>query len=545
MVQLSSNKRVLLLGSDGVVIYGPSGSGVEREASLAWDMPNFDDMLVEALGKQNANKPVIVLFDGADQTYRKEENIPKLSAVDRPRFVKRKLELAFPNYPIRASLEIKPPKGKGLQRSSGPSSYLFVALPETDQIDRIGRAILESGVPIGGFGLLPAESVGLAPALAEKIYSGEPGGVGRWTVLIGQHETGGLRQIVIKDGNLALTRLTPVAEGGVSGAAWAEEVTREFRATMTYISRYGFNPDEGIDVIVISDDISRQFFDAATLGVKRLRCISVTDALKLLGAKSFGLEKTNFADGLHAAWISKKRALRLPNRVPSLHQIMAPRLAAQGAAIVLVFSALALVFMAFNSVQQNYVLSQEIEQRQGQRGMLERELAQETKVFDTLPVKASLLKGTLNTKQFLDKNTVPVNGVLQRLKTVLGNSIILNQLDYQHDPSAELKLEDLASGAGAFMPPPAPGAAVPSERGLVKINFTFSLPGDMALEQKVNTAEALQKKLQEVFPGYVVKIEAQFGRVNREGRFEGSLTGAKQNDTQREEASISMEGPPL
>lgn len=544
MVQLGSNKRVLLLGGDGVVIYGPSGSGVEREASLAWDMPNFDELLVEALGKQNTNKQVIVLFDGADQTYRKEENIPKLSAVDRPRFVKRKLELAFPNYPIRASIEIKPPKIKG-RKSTVAASYLFVALPETDQVDRVGRAILESGVPVGGFGLLPAESVGLAPALAEKIFAGEPGGIGRWTVLIGQHETGGLRQVVVKDGNLALTRLTPTAEGGVSGAAWAEEVTREFRATMTYISRFGFNPDEGIDVIIISDDISRQFFDVQTMGVKRLRGISVTDALKLLGSKSFGLEKTNFADGLHAAWVAKKRALRLPIRVPSLHQIMAPRLAAQGAAVALVFSALALVYMAFSSVQQNYVLGQEIEQRQSQRGMLERELAQESKVFDTLPIKANLLKGTLNTKKLLDTNTVPIGGVLTRLKSVLGNSIIVNSIEYKHEPSQVLQLDAVPQGRGAFVPPPAPGAVVAGERGLIKMSFTFSLPNSMPLEQKVNTAEALQRKLQEAFPGFNVKIDTQFGKVNREGRFEGNLTGSQQAVTGKEEAKISMEGQPL
>lgn len=544
MVQIGNNKRVLLLGADGVVIYGPSGAGVERETSLAWDMPNFDELLSEALGKQNANKQVIVLFDGADQTYRKEENIPKLSAIDRPRFVKRKLELAFPNYPIRASLEIKPQKIKG-RGAAGPASYLFVALPETDQVDRVGRAILESGVPVAGFGLLPAESVGLAPALAEKIFAGESGGISRWTVLIGQHETGGLRQVVVKDGNLALTRLTPTGEGGASGAAWAEEVAREFRATMTYISRFGFNPEDGIDVIIISDDISRQFFDAAALGVKRLRCIPVTDALKLLGAKSFGLEKSNFADGLHAAWVSKKRALRLPIRVPSLHQIMAPRLVAQAAAAVLVFSALAFVYMAFNAIQQNYVIGQEIEQRQSQRSMLERELTQESKVFDTLPVKATLLKGTLSVKKFLDTNTVPLGGFLQRLKSVLGTGIILNSFEYKHDPSSKLQLEAPTGARGAFVPPPAPGTLQAGERGLIKASFSFSLPGTMPLEQKVNTAEALQQKLQEAFPGYNVKIETQFGRVNREGRFEGNLSGAQRTGNDREEARISMVGPPL
>lgn len=540
MVQISSGKRVLLLGGDGIVIYGPTSSGVEREASLPWDLPNFDQQLVEVLSRQN-NRPVMVLFDGADQTYRKEDNIPKLSAFDRSRFVKRKLNLAFPNYPIRASLEVRPPKVKGLGAVKMAPSYLFVALPETDQIDRVARGMLESGAPVGGFGLLPAESAGLVSTLAEKIFAGEGRAPSRWSVLIGQHETGGLRQVVVKDGNLALTRLTPTAEGGVSGAAWAEEVIREFRATMTYISRFGYSPDDGIDVVIVSDEISRQFFSAAELGIERFRCIAVNDALKLISAKSFGLEKTNYADGLHAAWSAKKRQLRLPIRVSSLHRIMAPRLAAQAASLFLFFAALALTYMSFSAVQENYILAQEIEQRQTARSMLERELEEEAKIFDTLPIKADLLRGTLNIKAMLSENTVPVDGVMTRLKTALGDDVQISEISYEHEPSARLPLGRANVNAAAAAIPPDAATA----RGTVRIGFSFYMLEDIPLEQKVNRAESLQKALQQSFPGYKVTIVSQFGRVDREGSFQGNLTGEQSQSTSREEAQISLEGPPL
>lgn len=537
MVQISGGKRVLLLGSDGVVIYGPASGGVEREASLPWDLPNFDEQLVQVLSRQN-NRPVLVLFDGADQTYRKEDNIPKLSPLDRARFVKRKLNLAFPNYPIRASLEVKPPKTKGRALRPATPSYLFVALPETDQIDRVARAILESGAPVGGFGLLPAESASLVPALANKIFAGDGRAPSRWSVLIGQHETGGLRQVVVKDGNLALTRLTPAAEGGVSGAAWSEEVIREFRATMTYISRFGYNPDDGIDVIIVCDDISRQFFSAAELGVERFRCMSVSDALKLIGAKSFGLDKMNFTDGLHAAWIAKKRQLSVPVRVPSLHKIMAPRLAAQLGSVGLAMAAAALVYMTFSSFQENYVLSQEIEQRQSASAMLERELADESKIFDTLPVKASLLRGTLKVKGMLAENTVPISGVMTRLKSSIGSDVQITNISYTHTPSPNLQLDKIR-------PTGAPSPAASPTRGLINMRFSFILTESMPLEQRVNRAEALQRSLQENFPGYTVTIAAQFGRVNRDGSFQGNLTGSAQPEAAVEAAEIVMEGPPL
>src|SRR5690349_1079874 len=139
MVGFKANRRVLLVGGEGVVLYGPAGKGVDRETSISWEVPNFDQQLVETLGGKYQSASVVVIFDGADQTYRKEENIPRLSPFDRPRFVKRKLEVAFPSYPIRASLEVKPPKLKGKAAKGAKKelpSYLFVALPETDQLDR-------------------------------------------------------------------------------------------------------------------------------------------------------------------------------------------------------------------------------------------------------------------------------------------------------------------------------------------------------------------------------------------------------------------------
>lgn len=530
------------MGGEGVVLYTPSGSGVDRETALSWDLPNFDQQLIDTLSEQNQNKSVLVLFDGADQTYRKEDSIPKLSPLDRPRFVKRKLELAFPSYPIRASFEIKPPKVKGQRRTALPS-YLFVALPETEHVDRVGNALLESGVPVAGFGLLPAESAGLVSELAGRAFGTKGKSQSRWAILVGQHETGGLRQVVVKDGNLALTRLTPVSEGGVSGAGWAEEVQREFRATLTYVSRFGYHPNDGLDVIVIADDISRQFFDAKTIGVENFKCMSVSDALKLIGAKSFGLDKTNFADALHAAWSGRKGGLKLPIRVPSIHRIMAPRLTARLAGFGMMVSVLALGFMLATTLQSASGLRDEIAQKQTQKTMLEREYETEAKVFDTLPVKADILKGTMQTKELLEQNTVRVAPMLHRLKAALGNDIYLSEVRYEHAPGPMLPL---SGGPVDPTRPPSPPKDGKVDRGTIKIGFKFALPNNMPLEQKVIRAENLQTTLRNIFPGFDVRILSQFGKVSRDGRFEGSLGGESRGAATGEDlAEFELEGAPL
>ena len=531
-----ASRRVLLVGGEGIVLYTPLGRGVDRETSIAWDVPNFDQQLTDILAAQNQSKSVLVLFDGADQSYRKEENIPKLSLFDRPGFVKRKLELAFPSYPIRASLEVKPSKARsGLPRADAEPSYLFVALPETEQLDRVGKALLESGVPVGGFGLLPIESEGLVSTLADKAF-GKEGKKSRWTVLIGQHETGGLRQVVTKDGGLALTRLTPTSEAGTGGPAWVEEVMREFKGTLTYISRFGYSADDGIDVLIVCSEIEKQFFDQKALAVTNLRCLSVTEALKHIGAKSFGLEKSNFADALHAAWAGRKPTLRLPVNIPSIHRIMAPRLAARLGSAALALGMLAFGGLAFNDYQAYHAVQEELTQKQNRKIALDQEYARESKVFEGLTVKPEIIRAVLSVEKMLMDNTVESTRTLHTLRKALGDDIYLESFSFNHKPAS-------SSGLGGFA---ATSDSSGEERGRVTLKFKFSLPGDIALEQRVLRAETLERDLRAAFPGYAVRLVTQFGRVSRTGRFTGETGAAGAGaGAVSDSAEFELEGAPL
>lgn len=511
------NRRVLLVGSEGVALFkARARGGVQREGAIAWEVPSFEQRLTDLLSQGKKSLPVMIIFDGADQTYRKEENIPKMSFFDRPRFVKRKLELAFPSYPIRASLEIDPRKNKKMRQSGALPSYLFVALPETDHLDTVSRAILESGASIAGFGLLPLESVSLAAELSTTLF-GKEGAYSRWTVLMSQHETGGLRQVVVKDGNLALTRLTPVAEGGASGAGWVDDVMRELRATLTYISRFGYNPAEGLDVIVIGGDVEKQLFDIKDMPIANFACVSLTSALQAIDAKPSTQERTSFADALHAAWIGRKPSLVLPVSVPSIRDIMAPRLAARAVIAVLVATIIGASIYLFNDYQRYLSQKEEAANKQIRRESMQREYDQEAKVFDTLPMKPDVVARALNIKTTLVKNTFNPAPFLTKLRQALGSDVVLDHLRFQHTPDVVLQ----ENAAGAFSPIGPNG--VPLDRGNVQINFRFTLPVAMPLEQKVQRAEAIQRDLAAAFAGYEVVILSQFGKVSPTGNFTGGV----------------------
>ena len=538
----------MLVGGEGVVLYGPTGNGIEREMSISWEVPNFDEQLVTGLGARNQSKSVLVIFDGADQTYRKEDNIPKLSPIDRPRFVKRKLELAFPSYPIRASLEIKPQaKKKGFAltapKQEGGRSYLFVALPENEQLDRIGNAMYEAGVPVAGFGLLPLESTGLVAELADKLFAGR-GKKSRWAMIIGQHETGGLRQVVIKDGNLALTRLTPTSEAGGSGTGWVEEVTREFKATLTYISRFGYTEADGLDVVIVCGDIEKQFFDAKAMPVTNFQCVNVGEALRAIGSKSFGVDNGNFSDALHAAWAAKKGGLKLSVRVPSIHRIQAPRLAARAGTIVLGLGVLGAAGLLALSIKDYASTQGEIGDKENQKTMLAREYEQESKAFDGLEMKPDAVKAVMNVKHALENNTINLRRELHTLKNSLPSDVRIESLKLDHQAAAALKLGSAGSTGSVFgfAPPPDP-----NDKGKVTINFKFSLPAGMPLEQKVTRTEDLQKTLSDAFKGYEVRIIHQFEDASRSGSSIGTLgdTGATQTTKDDGFAEFELKGAPL
>ncbi|MFN7113930.1 MAG: hypothetical protein ACK4PK_06175 [Alphaproteobacteria bacterium] len=543
MVGFKRGRRVLIVGGEGVTLYGPSSRfGMERETSISWEVPNFEDQLAEVLSEKSVGRPVTVLFDGNDQTYRKEDNIPKLSPIDRPRYVKRKLELAFPAYPIRASLEIKPPKkkfGRAPAVKAAPS-YLFAALQETEQVDRISAAMLDAGVPIGGFGLLPVESSRLVSELAEKVFAGK-GKRSRWALLVGQHETGGLRQLVVKDGNLALTRMTPNSDAGPSGPAWVEDAVRELKATANYISRYGFSSEDGLDVVVICGDIEKQFFKPADMGFAHFHCLNLNEAMRHIGIKASGNEKNNYADALHAAWISKNSSLRLPVRVPSLHRVMAPRLAASVGSLVLTLGVLGFAGLSVESYLGYNRTQNEIALKQNQKALQEREYEKEAAVFDELPIQPAVVRSAMAVKTLLETNTVDLAPILHRLKTAMGGDINLEELSFEHVPGPVLALEgSTGQPRFGFFPDP-------SDRGTVKIQFKFGMPDKTPLEQKVKRAEQLLESLKGQFPEYKISIMSQFGNFSREGSRTGGVgdiaTGG--GGGSKDLAQFQMEGAPL
>ncbi len=295
--------RVLLVGETGVILYTPAETGAGRALSVNWDAPDFERRVSVACIQSATPSPIAVLFNNGDQSYRKEENI---AAGGR----QTKLEAAFPaeQFPARASMEIA-----GARKADG-KSYLLVALQGGEHMVRLADALKDA--PVMGCGVLPIESTGLVDALADKLFGAEKRG--RWAMLVGQHETGGLRQVVTRDGVLALTRLIPAEEPERAGRNWGDFAAREARATHRYLAAFGLQEADGFDVMIVCGAEEARLFSADIPPGTRRRCLTQGEALTLLGCRPSGHENDHFADDLHALWTERRDALTLSIPVPDL-----------------------------------------------------------------------------------------------------------------------------------------------------------------------------------------------------------------------------------
>ncbi len=525
-------RRVLFIGDEGIALFSNKSGKVLYECSIPWLVPNFEEQLHEALSSGDRRKPVLVLFDAVEQHYRKE-TLPNVGAMDKGKVLKRKLDLAFPSYPIRAAVPLEGEfkrlkKLKKTQKGQQPA-YLFAALPESENLERINRVLYETGVPIAGLALLPVESTGLVAELSKKLRPKEAP-ASRWVVLIGHHETGGIRQVVIKDGDLALTRLTPMAEGEAVGQAWGEEIIREFKATLSYVARFGYNSDDGLDVIVISGEEEKRVLNQASLPVTQLHCLTPHEAAKVLGARLGPKVKQQYADSLHAAWNGKKFKPDMPLRAPRMDKVKKPRLVARVASLVMLVGVLVLGGMVGNSYQVYMGLQDDIAAKENQRSALDREYKQEAAIFDELPVKPDVLRGSLAVRDLLKENEVSPKAAFQKLKNALQEDILLLEMSYSHEPAETLKPSEDAGRGRA----PARGRlgfgrgakGDDSTNGKIEIMFSFALPNSMTLEEKVLKTNEFHIKLRDSFPNHEVTLEKQFGGVSEGGAQQGIVGDA-------------------
>ncbi len=453
---LGSQKTVLVLSDDAVAVYTPVRGRFSFLGDVKWGDPDFLTALSDLLTLKGRSRPVMILYDMVEQYYRKE-TVPKVAILDQRRVIERRLTAAFPNYPLRACLALKPDKkgpqavaltGAAAERAnnnnnqdSGKSNnksplanglqYLFAALPDMDQIGRLTDVIRLSMTVATSLSLLPIESVSMVRQLSLALNDGQSS-PDRWIVFMAQHRGGGLRQIVVRNGELALTRLTPIVDTDIEPANWASEVAQEFSATMGYLSRFGYGAHSELEVIALGNS------EALSQLQKQIKStyfhgISVREAAAALRLSVDIDADSRYGDVIHVAWLARKIRVVLPFTLKELAFVSRARMAAKAVAGVLALAAVGAVSYAGYQGWNLIVANQAYAQAENVLGGLEKEYAAEVKRKDEFRIDVKLVQGSIVIFDRLEKNKIDILDFIQALGRGAGNNIAFDkiQMGYQ------------------------------------------------------------------------------------------------------------------
>ncbi len=431
---LAPHRTVMLVADEAVYIYDSSARGVRLVETVPWSTENFEQNVAGILKKDCGGRQVLILNDMVEQHYRKEKVLKAgVSVMDRPGMLRRKLNIAFPSYPVKAALPLKEKLVKD-DKKSRADIYIFAAVPETRQFSGTLGAVNRSLVPVSAFCLLPVESSDLVRMLSARLMSkGEP--KCRWVLFIGQHKNGGLRQIVTKNGELALTRMTPISDSDNDVDVWAGEVHHEFKATMSYLSRFGYQAEDGLHVIVIANEAAGEAIETKIEETCKYTALTTAEAARLLNVPLGPQDDFRYADALHVAWSGRKRKFILPMRAVQVDKVSRPRQTANAASVMLGLGVLFLLYQLTSHVVTLGSLKKNIDESRASLSQLNVSYNKEVQRKEELGFDVRLLQGGIAVYDQLEVNMMEPLYLLKNIGDGLGRDMRLDHITLERPKS--------------------------------------------------------------------------------------------------------------
>lgn len=532
---LSSSRTVLILSDEALYIYAISRA-VRVVDVVPWDDSDFVDKVAKILVKDCGGKSVVILNDMVEQHYRKER-VPPVGIMDQANVIKRKLNVAFPSYPVRAALALKekaPTQGGGKGKGK---VYIFSAVPASEGFEKTMAAVRKSLCSISGFGLLPIESAGLVRKMSEKLTpKGKKPPV--WSLLMGQHQHGGLRQIVTKNGELALTRMTPVIDTDDDPHEWSQQFYQEFKATMSYLSRFGFNPEQGLDVMAITNPQASDLL-ADMINVDcNFHALTVREAAKLAGVNVGGQKSQRYADALHVAWIGKKPRLSLPMRAQQIETVSRPRQIAALATILLLGFAGYQGYQALTAFQGMQEAQSELDEVRSKQKRLSRQYDEEVARKEALGFDVKLVQAAVDVHGDYEAKALPVLNVADALGRALGRDLRIDKVEISRVGEKNSSQKGFSLyGKGA--------QGEKKGKASYEVTFQMTFPGTTDIDRGNKEVSDLKDRLELLLPDHKVEVL----KYLKDYEYVDELvveSGDKKDDKVVQDfiASIKIEGPP-
>lgn len=532
------NRCVLLIGDESLCIYNVTARSSKLVDAVPWQADDFESIVARHIVKGCGSKPVLLVNDMTDQHFKGGQRLPRVGLMDRGNVLQRRLLVAFPNYPIRGALKIKDTE-KSEKTSSGRKVslgdlYLFAAVPMSEPVVKTIAAVRKSMAPIAGFVLLPVESSDMLAGLSAKM-AGKKEKPAKWSIFIGQHQSGALRQVITRNGQLAMTRMTPVINDDSDPAVWAREVAQEFKATVSYLSRFGFSSDDSTDIFVIANAQAGEMLEKQIDISCRYTSMTAREAAKLMGMEIGLQEQPRYADALHASFIGQKARFILPMEAPELKKVHQPRQVASLAILLMFVSAGYLGWMAMDSGQAMFEKRGNLSDQRRILAQTQKELDIEVERMESLGFDVKTIQAAVHTFRNIEASELKTDRIIGKIDDALGGDMKLDKVSLSLERK---KVERSNSPMGRLQQEEKPVYEVVT-------NLLLSFPEYINLEYGIREVNNFEARLKSALPGYVVKISKQIGNLDYGQTVTGEAgrTAEEIKDKADREATIEIRGP--
>lgn len=512
---MSPSRTVLLIGDDALFIYSVTARSARFIETVPWSTDDFVGTVSGLLRKECGGKPVLILNDMTDQYFKGGQRLPNVGMMDKQGVLKRKLQVAFPNYPIRGALPIKQKKGergpggdKAANVRTAGDLYLFAGVPMSEPLNKTFEAVKTSLVSVAGFTMLPVESSDMVRALSVKL-AGKERRPNEWAVFIGQHQSGALRQVVTRNGQLAMTRITAVAANEGDYQAWAMDVYQEFKATLGYLSRYGYTAEDGTDLMVIAAPEAAGALENMIDIPCNYSTFTSNEAARVLGINIGVQDNPGLADPLHAAWCGRKTSFILKMDAADLNRIHQPRQVAAGIIFLLLAGSAFLGWQVASNSQKVLSTKSEISDQKRVLGQVQAEYDQEVKRLEAMGYDVKLIQAALNTFESFEGSRMNTIALLKKISDGLGNELRIDKItvkDLAFNTPQQSAI-DLTRIRDAAM------AANNNQEITPRVETTLhmSFPQTITPEEGRKQIDDLERRLKALLPTCIVWVEKNVG----------------------------------
>lgn len=285
-------------------------------------------------------------------------------------------------------------------------------------------------------------------------------------------------------------------------------MSHEFQATLSYLSRFGYSPQDGLNVIVIAGDSLASSLEEMISVPCDYTALTVSEAAKLLGMRTSPADGDHFSDALHVAWSAQKFQLTLPLVSRELQKVSKPRKIASSAMLLLSLGFSYFAFSISLEAQTLFASSQNMEVVMQQKAKIEAVYAAEVQRKEAMGIDVLLIKGALAVHEDLKRKMTNPLVVLEKISYSL-KALRIDGFEFVNDPLGD---DVVASSAGA-QPVPTDPLAIRGSSFLLKISFSGTVkPQDGNAE-----LEDLRQRLARALPEYDVSIRKNLADLTYRG----------------------------